>query len=122
MIDNQTGAVLALVGGRDFNDSMFDRTTLARRPPGTAFKPFVYAAAFEKGSFPGTLVDDSPIDNRFVQIGGESGILGEWGAESFALCNMVSLWAFRNLEMSFIKTCNNLSRQNETGFVRFLIR
>lgn len=82
MIDNQTGGIIALVGGRDFNDSMFDRTVQSRRPPGTAFTPFVYAAAFESGLFPGSLVDDSPMDNKQVQIGGESGILGEWGTES----------------------------------------
>lgn len=82
MIENDTGGIVALVGGRDFNDSMFDRTTQARRPPGTAFVPFVYAAAFEGGLFPGTLVEDSPMDNKQVQIGGESGILGEWGTES----------------------------------------
>jgi membrane peptidoglycan carboxypeptidase len=82
MIDNQTGGIIALVGGRDFNDSMFDRTVQSRRPPGTAFTPFVYAAAFESGEFPGSLVDDSPMDNKQVQIGGESGILGEWGTES----------------------------------------
>lgn len=82
MIDNVTGGIIALIGGRDFNDSMFDRTTQARRPPGTAFTPFVYAAAFESGLFPGSLVADSPMDNKQVQIGGESGILGEWGTES----------------------------------------
>ncbi|MBL9151524.1 MAG: transglycosylase domain-containing protein [Verrucomicrobiales bacterium] len=82
MIDNRTGGIVALVGGRDFNDSMFDRTSQARRPPGTAFTPFVYAAAFEGGHFPGSLVDDSPMDNKQVQIGGEAGILGEWGTES----------------------------------------
>jgi membrane carboxypeptidase/penicillin-binding protein len=82
MIDNKSGGIIALVGGRDFNDSMFDRTVQARRPPGTAFTPFVYAAAFESGQFPGSLVDDSPMDNKQVQIGGESGILGEWGTES----------------------------------------
>lgn len=82
MIDNQTGAIIALVGGRDFNDSMYDRTLQARRPPGTAFVPFVYATAFQMGLFPGTLVEDSPIDNRQVQIGGTAGILGEWGPEN----------------------------------------
>ncbi|MCB1088306.1 MAG: transglycosylase domain-containing protein, partial [Verrucomicrobiae bacterium] len=82
MIDNDTGGIIALVGGRDFNDSMFDRTTMARRPPGTAFTPFVYATAFENGLFPGSMVDDSPMDNKQVQIGGESGILGEWGTEA----------------------------------------
>ncbi len=81
MIDNDTGGIIALVGGRDFNDSMFDRTTQARRPPGTAFTPFVYATAFEKGLYPGSLVEDSPMDNKQVQIGGEAGILGEWGTE-----------------------------------------
>src|SRR5256714_10643641 len=44
--------------------------------------PFVYAAAFEKGMYPGSLVEDSPLDNRAVMIGGTTGILGEWGPES----------------------------------------
>src|SRR2546423_9109529 len=44
--------------------------------------PFAYAAAFEKGMFPGSLVEDSPLDNRAVIIGGMTGILGEWGPES----------------------------------------
>src|SRR4030095_558830 len=44
--------------------------------------PFVFAAAFDKGMFPGSLVDDSALDNRAVMIGGTTGILGEWGAES----------------------------------------
>lgn len=82
MLDNRTGAIIASVGGRDFSDSMFDRTTQGRRPIGTAFKPFVYATAFEAGYFPGTLVDDIPMDARKVMIGGTTGILGEWGPES----------------------------------------
>src|SRR3954470_10489567 len=44
--------------------------------------PFVYATAFEKGAYPGTVVEDSPLDNRAVMIGGMTGILGEWGPES----------------------------------------
>jgi penicillin-binding protein 1A len=44
--------------------------------------PFVFAAAFENGSYPGSVVDDSPLDNRAVMIGGTSGILGEWGPET----------------------------------------
>jgi len=82
MIDNKTGATIARVSGRDFNDSMFDRVSQGRRPTGTAFKPFVYAAAFEAGFFPGTLVDDTPMDTRQVMIGGTTGILGEWGPEN----------------------------------------
>ena len=82
VLDNASGGILALVGGRDFQHSEFDRALLAKRPPGTAFKPLVYAAAFEKGMFPGTIVQDSVIDNRQVMIGGTTGILGEWGPES----------------------------------------
>lgn len=58
LIDNQTGATLAEVGGRDYQDSMFDRVSLARLRTGTLFQPFVYAAAFEKGISPETILSD----------------------------------------------------------------
>lgn len=80
-LDNATGGILALIGGRDFNHSQYNRALSAARPAGTAFIPLVYAAAFEKGFFPGTLVQDAAIDNRQVMIGGVTGILGEWGPE-----------------------------------------
>ncbi len=60
-IDNQTGGILAMVGGRDFGDSPYNRATQARRQVGSTFKPFVYAAAFANGLMPGTLVSDDPI-------------------------------------------------------------
>ena len=82
VLDNATGAILSLVGGRDFNHSQFNRVTQAARPAGTAFLPLLYAAAYENGIFPGTLLDDAIIDNRQVMIGGMTGILGEWGVES----------------------------------------
>ncbi|MFT5470247.1 MAG: membrane carboxypeptidase/penicillin-binding protein [Verrucomicrobiales bacterium] len=81
-IDNRTGAVRALVGGREFTHSAFDRTLLARRKVGTSFTPFVYAAGFAGGKFSGSKVDDSPLDNKYVQIGGETGIVPEYGAET----------------------------------------
>jgi 1A family penicillin-binding protein len=81
-LDNATGDILVLVGGRDFEHNQYDRALQARRPAGTAMLPFVYAAAFEKGMCPGALVEDSPLDNRAVMIGGTTGILGEWGPES----------------------------------------
>src|SRR5881296_3938799 len=81
-LDNETGDILVLVGGRDFEHNQYDRALQARRPAGTAMLPFAYAAAFEKGMFPGSLVEDSPLDNRAVMIGGTTGILGEWGPES----------------------------------------
>ena len=81
-IDNETGGILVLVGGRDFEHNQYNRALQAKRPAGTAMLPFVYAAAFEQGMFPGSLVEDSPLDNRAVMIGGMTGILGEWGPES----------------------------------------
>ena len=81
-INNRTGGILALVGGRDFEHNQYDRALQAKRPAGTAMIPFVYAAAFQNGMYPGTVVEDSPFDNRAVMIGGTTGILGEWGPES----------------------------------------
>jgi membrane carboxypeptidase/penicillin-binding protein len=81
-LNNETGGILVLVGGRDFEHNQYDRALQAKRPAGTAMLPFVYATAFEQGMFPGTLVEDSPLDNRAVMIGGMTGILGEWGPES----------------------------------------
>src|SRR5947209_16832932 len=82
VLDNATGGMLALVGGRDFEHNQYDRALQARRPAGTAMTPFVFAAAFEEGMFPGSVVEDSALDNRAVMIGGTTGILGEWGPES----------------------------------------
>src|SRR5216110_316661 len=82
VLDNATGGMLALVGGRDFEHNQYDRALQARRPAGTAMTPFVFAAAFENGMFPGSVVEDSALDNRAVMIGGTTGILGEWGPES----------------------------------------
>jgi penicillin-binding protein 1A len=60
-IDPRNGAVRALVGGRDYDDSKFNRATQALRQPGSTFKPFVYAAALQNGRTAATIYDDSPI-------------------------------------------------------------
>lgn len=60
--DPKTGFVKALVGGRDFSESQFNRAVHSRRQPGSAFKPFIYAAALEKGYTPSTLLMDSPVE------------------------------------------------------------
>jgi penicillin-binding protein 1A len=60
-MDPKDGAVVALVGGFDFFQSKFNRVTQARRQPGSGFKPFVYAAAFDKGYTPASVVLDAPI-------------------------------------------------------------
>ena len=80
-LDNSTGGVLAIVGGRDFKHSEYNRAFQGTRPIGTAFTPLVFAAAYEAGTFPGEIVQDACIDNRYVMVGGETGILGEWGVE-----------------------------------------
>jgi 1A family penicillin-binding protein len=56
-MDPRTGHVRAMVGGRDFGESHFNRAVQARRQPGSAFKPFVYAAALEAGFTPATVID-----------------------------------------------------------------
>jgi membrane peptidoglycan carboxypeptidase len=80
-LDNRSGGILVMVGGRDFRHSEYNRTVQGRRPLGTGFTPFVFAAAFEKGLYPGAVVQDWALDNRLVGIGGTMGILGEWGVE-----------------------------------------
>jgi penicillin-binding protein 1A len=57
----KTGKVRVLVGGKDFGDSTFNRAIQARRQPGSAFKPILYAAAVEKGYGPDSILDDSPL-------------------------------------------------------------
>lgn len=61
-LDPHTGAVLAMVGGTDFVQSQFNRALHARRQPGSAFKPIVYAAALSTGKTLVSMTDDSPIE------------------------------------------------------------
>jgi penicillin-binding protein 1B len=65
-LDSSTGEVRAMVGGRDYQTSQFNRATMARRQPGSAFKPFVYAAAFHPRDgrpmfTPASVIDDAPL-------------------------------------------------------------
>ena len=57
-VEPQTGAVRAMVGGRDFGESRFNRATQAKRQSGSAFKPFVYAAAIEEGYSPASVISN----------------------------------------------------------------
>jgi penicillin-binding protein 1A len=68
IMDARSGDVLALVGGRDFNDSQYNRATQAMRQPGSAFKPFVYAAAVSAGIAPTHRLVDQPL--RYVMDNG----------------------------------------------------
>jgi len=66
-LDPRSGYIKAMVGGRDFLDSHFNRTIQAKRQPGSAFKPFVYLAALEAGFSPGTIIDDSPVTFNTIE-------------------------------------------------------
>ncbi|WP_420819654.1 penicillin-binding protein 1A [Pandoraea terrae] len=65
------GAIRAMIGGFDFNQSKFNRVTQAWRQPGSAFKPIVYSAALEKGVSPATIVNDAPLNLSPSQTGGQ---------------------------------------------------
>ncbi len=73
-VDPRTGEVLALVGGRSYNQSQYNRAIVAKRQPGSAFKPFVYLSAFERAAAdgrtdltPATVVIDEPTSWEFNQ-------------------------------------------------------
>jgi penicillin-binding protein 1A len=68
-MDPRDGSVRALVGGRQFDDSKFNRMTQALRQPGSTFKPIVYSAAIENGRTPATIIDDAPI--TLPQVAGD---------------------------------------------------
>ncbi len=61
ILDNETGGILALVGGRDYRQSKFNRAILGQRQIGSTVKPFVYATALASGFLPGTLIEDAPL-------------------------------------------------------------
>ncbi|MEM7727902.1 MAG: PBP1A family penicillin-binding protein [Pseudomonadota bacterium] len=63
-LDNDTGGIRVMIGGRDYDTSKFNRTVQAQRQPGSSFKTFVYAAALEDGFTPGTVRVDQPTDIR----------------------------------------------------------
>jgi penicillin-binding protein 1A len=78
-LDPRDGAIKAMIGGYDFERSKFNRATQAKRQPGSAFKPFIYATAFDRGLTPSTVLDDSPISFH-TRIGGQ---LVEWSPRNF---------------------------------------
>lgn len=77
-LDARQGAILAMVGGKDFRESPFNRATMARRQAGSAFKPLVYACAIEKGFTQSHLIWDGPV--VFKRAKEES----DWTPENFS--------------------------------------
>ncbi len=84
-VDVNTGGVLALVGGRDFKQSSFDRAVQAKRQPGSAFKIFVYTAALDNGFTPGDPLPDLPI---VIRTGGYRYAPNNW---DFKFMGMLTL-------------------------------
>ncbi|MBS0660407.1 MAG: PBP1A family penicillin-binding protein [Verrucomicrobia bacterium] len=76
IIENRTGAIRALVGGRDFAQSKYNRAILARRQVGSSFKSFLFAAAFQRGLLPGMLISDDPIEPGSLKDG--NGMPSNW--------------------------------------------
>lgn len=117
----QTGDVLAMVGGYNFERSEFNRATQGERQPGSAFKPFVYAAALDGGMSPVTRIDDSPTVVEYFDA--RTGKMKLWRAENYEQMfygpttlrvglvhsrNLVSIRLLRKLGMK--PTLNFLSR------------
>lgn len=78
-LDPTTGDIRAMVGGLDYGRSQFNRAAQARRQPGSAFKPFVYAAAFGHGFTPATIMEDYPISYSIPQ----NGHVVEWSPDNY---------------------------------------
>ncbi len=75
-LDSQTGAILALQGGYDFDLSKFNRATQAQRQPGSGFKPILYTAALESGFTAASLINDAPIIYRTAE--------SDWRPENYS--------------------------------------
>ena len=77
-LDLASGGILAMVGGKDFSASRFNRATMALRQPGSAFKPFIYAYAIEQGFAQDSIILDAPVVYKGVQNG------EDWKPENFS--------------------------------------
>lgn len=99
-IDN-TGAVRAMVGGYDYANSQFDRSTEAKRQPGSAFKPFVYVTALEQGRTPDSVRNDAPVK------------IGKWTPDNYG----GKYYGPVTLETALSKSLNSVAAQliMETG-------
>jgi len=97
VLDSATGAIRAMVGGRDYRGSPYNRAVAARRQPGSAFKPFIWLAAVEKGKRPDDLVLDAPVHiGRWSPANFERRYLGEITLEE-ALAQSINTVAVRLL-------------------------
>jgi penicillin-binding protein 1A len=116
-LDTRTGYILALVGGRDFVDSKWNRVTQGVRPPGSTFKPFVYSAAVRAGWPVDTMLDDSPLNPPVIQLDSSLWQPKDYDDTTLGLIPMrQSLFLSRNL--STIKLGMALGEQTVIGEAR----
>jgi penicillin-binding protein 1A len=116
-MDVRSGHVLAMVGGRDFEDSKFNRVTQAVRAPGSTFKPFVYSAAIRANHPVTELVDDSPLNPPVLQLDSTLWQPQDYDLDTLGLIPMrQSLFLSRNL--STIKLGMSLGEQTVIGETR----
>jgi penicillin-binding protein 1A len=115
VLDPATGLVKAMVGGRDFKQSQFNRATQALRQPGSSFKPFVYAAALEHGRSPSSGISDGPLS---ITVGSEvwspknyDGTYGGWTSLRSALRNSRNLATIRLGRETGIENVRDLARR-----------
>jgi penicillin-binding protein 1A len=113
----QDGSLRAMVGGFDFFHGNFNRVTQAWRQPGSAFKPFIYAASLERGLTPGTMISDQPFELSAEQTGsGKAWAPKNYGDEYGEMMSMREAIA-RSKNMVSIRILQSIGPQYAQDFV-----
>lgn len=113
----QDGALRAMVGGFDFYHGNFNRVTQAWRQPGSAFKPFIYAASLERGLTPGTMISDQPFELTAEQTGsGKAWTPKNYGGEYGEMMSMREAIA-RSKNMVSIRILQSIGPQYAQEFI-----
>jgi len=117
VVENRTGAVLAVVGGRDADESRYNRAIQANRQIGSIFKPFVYLAAFDKGLRPDTRISDGPLQPGEIKGAGtwrpanSDGKFGGMEPVSYGLIRSRNTMSIRVGNFAGIDNVKEFSRQ-----------
>lgn len=113
----QDGSLRAMVGGFDFYHGNFNRVTQAWRQPGSAFKPFIYAASLERGLTPGTMISDQPFELSAEQTGsGKAWAPKNYGGEYGEMMSMREAIA-RSKNMVSIRILQSIGPQYAQDYI-----
>jgi len=110
LLDNQ-GAIRAMIGGYDYNESQFNRATDALRQPGSSFKPFVYLAAIEQGWRPDSLISNEPITTGRYRPSNYDGSYSKEVTLSEALTYSYNVTSVRLLQETGVRHLIDLTRR-----------